>query len=477
MRIRLHRPGLRARLTLAFATGMAVVLAGVGAFVYHQLGRDLVEAVDMGLQSRAQAIVASAHRAGPLLGVTRRPLVDADEAYAQVLTGAGRIVETTPAVSKQPLLSAQFLVYVTAPTFVDRNPRGLDPARLLAVPVASGGRTSYVVVGATLSNSNEARGRMIELFEIAFPAALVVCSLIGWMLAGAALRPVERMRKEADRISADNPSRRLPVPTTDDTLTRLAATLNRTFDRLQTALERERRFVDDASHELRTPLTILKAEVDSALAGERSRQELERALEGASEEVEHLVRIAEGLLALARSAHGRIPLHLTANSLVDLVGQCARSFDVRAESRGVRIETDVADAEVRLDRTRIRQALDNLIDNALRHAPPGGTVRVAASISGGELTLVVEDSGSGFAPSTLERAFQPFNTPAGGDHAGTGLGLAIVSTIAAAHGGVAHAGNVDGGGARVTLVVPLSAPRPPRRTRAAGSVQSGARSW
>jgi len=300
---RLRLP-LRARLTLAFAAGMAVVMTAVGAYVYVNLRSDLQASVDSGLQSRAQVIRANAAQADPALGGGgHRRLIDADEAFAQVLSATGGIVESTPAVARAPLVSAADLAATKGPRFVDRQPPKLDLSRLLIVPVRNGARQEFVVVGATLSDSQEALDTALVRFAFAFPAALLLSSLIGWLLAGAALRPVESMRREAAGISGSDPAGRLPVPATDDTLARLAVTLNRTFDRLQEALERERRFVDDASHELRTPLTILKAEVDLALAGERSEVELREALEGASTEVNHLVRIAEDLLVQIGRAH------------------------------------------------------------------------------------------------------------------------------------------------------------------------------
>ena len=241
MRSRRPHTSLRVRLTLAFAAGMAVVLTGVAVFVYLNLRTDLRASVDSGLQSRAQVIAANAAHADPSLGGRRR-LIDADEAFAQVLTPSGRIVETTPAVAGAALVPAGDLASLGRPTFVDDRPAGLDPSRLLIVPVTAAGHRVFVVVGATLSDSQEALDQALTRFAVAFPVALLLSSLIGWLLAGAALRPVERMRREAEAISASDPTRRLPVPRTDDTLARLADTLNVTFDRLQAALERERRF-------------------------------------------------------------------------------------------------------------------------------------------------------------------------------------------------------------------------------------------
>ena len=308
-------------------------------------------------------------------------------------------------------------------------------------------------MGATLSDSQEALHTALVRFAIAFPVALILSSLIGWLLAGAALRPVERMRREAAAISASDPTHRLPVPMTDDTLGRLAVTLNLTFDRLQEALERERRFVDDASHELRTPLTILKAEVDSALTGQRSPEDLRGALVGASAEVNHLVRVAEGLLVLARAERGQIPTHRSPVSLPSLVEESRHAFASTADAAGVTLEAEALDAIVELDGTRVRQALDNLIDNALRHTPPGGVVEVTAAVNDGTVTIEVDDTGTGFDPAELDAVFQPFNRGRDAVHEGSGLGLAIVRAIAEAHGGTVAAANRPSAGARVALTL------------------------
>jgi signal transduction histidine kinase len=448
----LHRIGLRARLTLAFAVGMAVVLAAAAAFVYLQLRHDLFAAVDMGLRSRAQVIVAQAARPRSSLRSTQRPLIDADEAFAQVLAGDGRVIETTRAVAAKPLVVPSVLARAIRPTFVDRRPPGLDPSRLLIVPARfAGRRRAFVVVGATLSNTDEELGHLADVLALAFPAALVASSLVGWLLAGAALRPVERMRSRAAAITASDPGGRLPVPASDDTLARLATTLNATFDRLQVALERERRFVDDASHELRTPLTVLKAEVDSALAAPRSHADLERALGAASEEVEHLVRIAEGLLVLARSGEGRVPVRPEDTDLHGLLDASRRAFAGRAAAAGVRLEVADPAAVVHVDPTRTRQALDNLVDNAIHHTPAGRAVEMAASVAGTWVTIAVRDGGPGFDADVLEQGFAPFTRAARPGYDGSGLGLAIVSAIARAHGGAATAENLPGGGAQVTI--------------------------
>ena len=434
---------------------MAVVLLGVAFFVYTKMRADVRTSLDMGLRSRAQVIVDNAARPSARIGggPAQHGLIDGDEAFAQVLTTRGGVAESTRAVQRAPLVSRATLATVRGPTFVDVTPPGIDPARVLIVPVAAGSTRGYAVVGATLSNSQETLAALVRQLEVALPAALVISTIVAWLVAGAALRPVERMRRQAADITATDLSRRLPVPNTNDTLARLATTLNATFDRLQTALERERRFVDEASHELRTPLTILRAEIDSALVKPESRSRLEQALVSAREETEHLIRIAEGLLVLARAHDGRIPIATEDVGLQSLIDGSVAAQTPQADAGDIRVETHVADGAVSLDPTRARQALDNLIDNAIRHSPPGGTVHIYATTDGERTTIAVEDEGPGFEAGLLAGPFLAFRRGRQAGYAGSGLGLTIVAAVADAHAGSLNAENQARGGARVTIVL------------------------
>ncbi len=445
---------LRLRLTVAFACGMALVLVSLGAFLYLRLGRELLRSVDMGLRSRAQVIVAGIGKRHVGFTGQSGTLIDPDEAFAQILDprGPSAIVESSAAFADVPLVPPSLLSSVHGATFLDRPVRGIDAqARLLVVPAEGDAHRLYVVVGATLSDRLEALDRLLALFAIGGPVALILTSGAGWLLAGAALRPVERLRAEAAAISGSEPDRRLAVPATGDELERLATTLNAMLDRLEEALGRERRFVDDASHELRTPLSVLKAELDLTLARARTPDELERALRRASGETDRLARLAEDLLVLSRAEGGRLPVHRIAVSLSAVVRQACRGQQHRADEAGVRLSVDVADGQVRLDPVRLRQAIENLVDNALRYAGGGGEVRVAARHEGDVVHLSVADSGPGFPEGFLDRAFEPFAR--GDGSSGAGLGLAIVRTVAEAHGGSARAGNRPEGGALVELVL------------------------
>jgi heavy metal sensor kinase len=449
---------LRLRLTLAFALGMTLVIGALGAFLYWRVGKDLLASLDLSLRARAQTIVSAIDQGtSPLVGSTG-PLIDPDESFAQVVDGSGRVIEGSGSALQLPLLSPETLGSLRGPQFIAQSvPRiDVDPVRILIVPAGSAADRRFVVVGATLGDRRDDLARLVIALAIVGPVALVLTSLAGWLLAGGALRPVEAMRREAAAISVSEPDRRLPVPAGRDELARLGGTLNSMLDRMQEAFERERRFVDDASHELRTPLSILKMELDLALARSRTPEELVAALRSAALETDRLVRLAEDLLVLARAEHGRLPLSRTDVALRQALQETVSSFEHRARAAGTRIELDVPVDTARVDPARLRQAVANLLENALRHSSVGGVIRVRAARDGRSVAISVEDSGPGFPTDLLDHAFEPFARSDGGDPdgVGAGLGLTIVRAVAQAHGGTARAENLPQGGARVTFSLP-----------------------
>jgi signal transduction histidine kinase len=452
--------GVRARLTLAFGAGMAAVLLALGAFLYVRLGTALLQSVEAGLRSRAQDVAAIVAGGDVRIPDTSTTLIDPDESVTQVLDpgAAEPVLFASAAVTGAPLVPVERLSPLRQPTFLTAKAPGLeDNLRLLVVPVDAPAGTRYVVLGATLSDREEALDRFLAAFAVGGTAALAISSVAGWLVAGGALRPVARMRAEASAISALEPDRRLPVPSTQDELARLASTLNGMLDRLQEAMARERRFVDDASHELRTPLGVLKAELDVALARARTPEELEETLRRASAETDRLAGLAEDLLVLARASDGRLPIRREAVSPAAVVDEACRARARAADAAGVALEADVPADPVRIDAVRCRQALENLLDNAIRHSPRGGTVRVTGEQADHRLAIVVADDGPGFPDHFLGDAFEPFSR-ADRDHDGAGLGLAIARAVAEGHGGRATASNRPEGGARVELTFRIDGP-------------------
>jgi two-component system OmpR family sensor kinase len=451
---------IRMRLTLAFALAMALVLAATGAVLYLRLGSSLDEAVDAGLEDRAAELVPRVRRDATELGESA--LADPDERLVQVLDGHGRIVDATPGMRQRPLLQADELARAESGDLKRLEREGLSrfagEARILVTSVDGPDGPRILLVGASLEDRDETvRAFLIELLLVG-PAALLLVSLLGYGLATAALRPVDSMRLEADAISASEPGRRLPLPSSHDEVRRLGETLNDMLDRLESALERERGFVADASHELRTPLTLLKTELELALRRPRTQAELEHALRSAADETDRLARLAEDLLVLARSDRGRLPLRRERVAARGLLLRVRDRFAARAAGAERTLVVEAPeDLELTADPLRLEQALGNLLENALRHGD--GEIRLSAAARDGGVELHVLDEGSGFPPDFLPRAFDRFSRP---DEArsgsGAGLGLTIVAAIAAAHGGSAHAANRAERGADAWLALPPDRP-------------------
>jgi two-component system, OmpR family, sensor kinase len=454
----LARMPIRLRLTLAFAAAMALVLAASGLFLYLRLGAALERTIDQGLLGRADDVAALHRGAGPRLREARgNRLVEQEASFAQVLRPDGAVLDSTPGLGERRLLTGVELARSTRATvLLDRPPfpDSDDPLRLLATPVeADEGRRVVVVVGTSTEERTEALESLLRQLLLGGPLTLAVASLLGYLLAAAALRPVESMRREAEAVSAVEPGRRLPLPPGDDEISRLGATLNTMLDRLEAALDRERRFVSDASHELRTPLASLRTELELALRRPRPPRELKAALASAAEETERLSRLAEDLLVLARADGGVLPVNPEPVAAARLLAEVGERFGAQAAQADRTIDLQVEDGlELVVDRLRASQALGNLVDNALRHGR--GRIRLAAGRAGDRVELHVRDQGPGFPPGFLDHAFDRFaRADPSRQGPGAGLGLAIVAVIAGAHGGSAHAANRDGG-ADVWLELP-----------------------
>lgn len=456
----LSRLPIRIRVTLAFTAAMAVVLVATGAFLYLRLASELDAAIDQGLRARAGDVAALLQSGGAGLTASgRSPLTEQGENLAQVLTVDGRVVDATPPLRAAPLLTGDEARRAARSTLV-LDGRGVpgegDPARLLATGARAGPDRYVVVVGTPTEDRRDALRNLAGLLLIGGPAALLLASLAGYGAAAAALRPVERMRREAERV-APSERGRLPVGAAEDEIGRLGRTLNAMLDRLHEAFERERALVADASHELRMPLAVLKAELDLAMRGEPDRRALRAAVASAAEETDRLVRLAEDLLVIARADQGRLPIRRERVHVHELVrtvlGRLARTID----EAGVRVTVDV-DRRLTIDGDplRLEQALGNLVDNAIRHGAREVIVRASASPDG-TVALVVEDDGPGFPEAFLPRAFDRFaRAEAARARGGTGLGLSVVEAVARAHGGHAGAENrVPGPGARLTMTLPV----------------------
>jgi two-component system, OmpR family, sensor kinase len=446
----MSRLPIRVRLTLGFALAMAVVLAGVGLFVYERVASELLGTVDQTLVAQAGEEAANDR-------------IDADTTggatLAQVFDPYGGVIRSSPS-GLAPLVSGHVLAQSRLDGRVWLNeqiPTQRGVWRVLAEPTKQQG--GEVVVARSLAPRDESLDHLRRQLILFLPLALLAACLGGYGLAAGALRPVEVLRRRAEAVTSAGPDS-LPVPPARDEVSRLAATLNDMLARLHDAFEHERRFVADASHELRTPLALLRTELDLALRRPRSREELEDALRSAAEETQRLSRLADDLLLIARADQGTLPVRRDDVAVEDLLTDAQIRFRTRATALGREIRVEPSSLHVDADPVRVGQAVVNLVDNALTHGR--GTVELSAEEKNGVVELHVRDEGEGFADSFAGRAFHRFSrADEARGRGGSGLGLSIVELVATAHGGSAGLRNLPGGGADVWLALPVG-PHQPR---------------
>src|SRR3954469_21110796 len=311
----LNRLPLRLRLTLVFAGAAALLLGGIGPFIYLRVKAGLDGELDHSLRLRAAQLV-------PLSRMPSRLRADLDAAGqpAQLLSRDGRVLASVRVRDAKPLLGP---VHLPAARHGEVRFERAERTRILARPAPGG----IVAVAASMRQRERTLETLGGVLLIGLPITLLLASAAGYAVAAGALRPVERMRGHAARISEATPEARLPLPAAEDELHRLGETLNDMLARLATAAEQERAFVTNASHELRTPLAILKAEVEVALHPDSTPAELRRGLESAGEEADRLARLAEDLLLIARGEPGAPPPAREEVGLADLARQVAARFD------------------------------------------------------------------------------------------------------------------------------------------------------
>ena len=465
---------LRWRLALLFGLGAAAVVAVAGLAFVWQLTASLNAALDDSLRTRAHTLADRV--AVDRLLVPRQPgtgqgsgqgggsqgqFSGADE-LMQVLTPRGRVLDYSQAAGADPLLTGADLRRAATGQVVLTTVIEGEQTRLLSNPARSRGRPVIALVGASTDIAQAAESRAETAIVTAAPLAAITAGLAAWLLTGAALHPVERMRRRLTEITEHDAAARLPVPATRDEIALLAVTMNAVLDRLQRALVRQRLFVADAGHELRTPLTALKAELDLASRPGRSRQALAAAVAMAADDTERLIRLSEDLLLLAGTEEGAALLRYEQIDLADVLAAAVRSFAAQAQARGVIVKLDGSESLPAVaDADRLRQAVDNLIDNAIRHAPAGSAVTVTGQAELGPdrpaAWIEVRDQGPGFPAEFLPHALERFrraDAARSRRDGGAGLGLAIVASIVGAHGGRVVADNHPAGGARVRIELP-----------------------
>lgn len=452
---------LRGRITLFFGTVLAACVTAysiaVGfAFTGH-VNEELDRRVHEDIELAARAVVVDAQGrlswAGGFLGKQ----VEEEEGgghWLEVWTPGGERLLATGTMEEPDL----------GPPATERRgatrtaASGVGPLRVKTEPVVLGGR-EILVRAAVLEAGTRAQIRTLWLELAAISASVLLLGVLGgWMIARRALGPLSRMAEHARRITAEELHERLGAEKSGVELDVLRDAFNETLARLERSFEQLRRFTADASHELRTPLTALRSVGEVALRSDRSPAEYRETIGTMLEEVDRLTRLAGELLTLARAEAGSAHLKVESLDLAAMAAEVVEQLSVLAEEREQRIDTRLsAPLPVRGDRLAIRQALLNLVDNAIKYAPEGSVVTVRSGSSNRGAFVEVLDEGPGIAPEQQPKVFERFyrvDPSRSREVGGTGLGLSLVKWAADAHGGRVELESAVGEGSTFRFVLP-----------------------
>ena len=320
----------------------------------------------------------------------------------------------------------------------------------------------YVAIGVPLAQNRRVLREFTLIYVAIIPGALILGSLLGWIMAGRALTPVKDVAQAAQRISSSNLSLRIPTRGADDELDYLTLTFNRMIERLEASFQQMKQFSTDVSHELRTPITAIRGQLEVALFTAKTTDQYREAMFNALQDIERLSQIVRALLLLSQAESGQLVLQKARLDLCETVQEIVDQFQIPAEEARVQLTADLPEeCMAEIDRVQIERMLTNLLSNALKFTPRGGSVRVGVRPAGECVEITIEDTGRGIATEYLPHIFDRFyrvptkGTAPGADQ-GLGLGLSFVAWIVKAHDGRIDVASTPGKGTCFTISIPTS---------------------
>ncbi|MGA7274299.1 MAG: ATP-binding protein [Candidatus Udaeobacter sp.] len=458
---------IRFRLISRFTVLLLLVMLGFGAFTYWRVRTYIVDVIASSMKHRAQQIAQTMLQDTPIdesyisNEIETRYAPESNDRFIRITRGDGSVLYCSHIPADRSFTPAN-VPYPKAQTGnSDIREEALPNEAKMVIaairyPVMQG---SYLVeVGTSLAGADRVISALLWTLAAGLLAIMSLTVLGGWTLMSRALSPVRDITNAARDITTRDLPRRLPVPNTGDEIADLSIVLNQMIGRLQESFENVSRFTADASHELRTPLTIIRGELEGIIAHARLHEDARTSLGTLQEEVERLVMIVQRLFALSRLDMGEAQAERVKFDLARLAATTVDQMSLLAEEKGISLQCPTnGPVQVEGDRTRLKQIIVNLVDNAIKYTPDGGAVEVIVSSKNGTALVEVRDNGPGIPESAIPHIFERFyrvDEVHSRDIEGAGLGLAIVQSIVTAHGGTVSVRNEPKAGCRITVSLP-----------------------
>jgi two-component system, OmpR family, sensor kinase len=464
----MHRlTSTRGRLVLVAVGFVALALLIADSAVVGSVAVTQAQASDAVLVSQAQILASGLQDSNGQITFDGSDLPGETQSGIAVdaaVVSAGTVVAQT---ANQPLDKAMLLSLAAqvapagTPVWQDVMDSRQVPRRVYAMPLTTGANSiSALVVSRSVAEMVDAQRRTLIILAAVSAALVVIGGALAYWLAGRALQPVRTITGMARSISEHDLHRRVDIKVPHDELGELVDTFNAMLARLEAGFTSMSSFTADASHELRAPLALMRSEVEGALRRSRSQDEYKRVLESLWQEVDHLSRLSDQLLILARADAGALRPAAERIDVADFLHETAARWEDVAKKHRSPVEVAAPNhGEMKADPALLRRVVDNLVDNALRHTPNGTSVTLRGYRANGGWNLDVADHGPGVASNHRDKLFTRFaraDSARSREDGGAGLGLALSAAIARAHGGTLELVETGGPGAVFRLHVPNS---------------------
>ncbi|HXD17035.1 MAG TPA: ATP-binding protein [Vicinamibacterales bacterium] len=447
---------VRLQLTLWYVAAMTLVLGVYAGAILAYVSRSASQVLDQQLRSDFQWATVMVEQT-PEGGITWNGEEAIEEhPWLQVWNSAGELLFRNDVALAQPDVGMD-LPNLPDDTVVSVPTSGV-PLRVLSRRGEIAGNPVVIQVGRSEEVMREQIRTVALILLFGLPLAVATAGFGGYMLARRALAPIERMTERAETITAERLSDRLPVSNADNEMGRLATVFNATLARLQESFDQMRRFTSDVSHELRTPLTAIRSVGEVGLRGGSRAEGEYRAIIGSMlEEVDRLAGLVDRLLTLSRAETGEAKLSIEPIALKELAESVVGDLAVLAEEKSQQVVVEAHGSPRALgDRMMVRQALINLVDNAIKFAPAATAIVVRVADTADRAVVDVVDRGPGVPAAARDRIFDRFfranSSPA--DVAGTGLGLSIAKSAVETVGGTLTLEHSDQGGSTFRITLP-----------------------
>lgn len=457
--LRSAAPSIRARLTLWYALALTATMIVYATVTYVAVRHEFLEQLDDQLYDDVEVAKQRLTRTadGRVAWSGDHPGRDTEQVYEAWSSTGERIYRSGASATLAPAAVAN-----VGSTYRHETISADDEKwRALTAWVTIGG---HAVVLRAARSEERLSGQLWEIFLVlvlGLPLVVVLAGVGGYVLARRALAPIDHLATEARRITADRLHERLTTANPHDEIGRLTAVINDAVARLESSFDQLRRFTSDASHELRTPLAVVRGIGEATVATRRSPAEYEEAIGSILEEVDRMTSLTDTLLRLSRADAGTIRLSRERVDLGDLTREVASSLSILADERHLELRLDVGHgATVSVDRLVLREAITNILDNAIKFSPPGTTVSIRVERSDHHALLAIADKGPGIPAEERERIFDRFfrlDEARSRERGGAGLGLAIAKWAVEMHNGQITVEARAGGGSEFRIVLPLAA--------------------